>query len=423
MANSESPPQSPTPDLSYLSPLVAPVIPAIIDPDDPEGLVRAGTAGNDLEVLVPMWSEPPPDGMSDIARLFWGTPPVEVDHQVVTAPVDPTVVELLLKVPKAYLQADGRYEVFYRVDSWSGTPTDSLPRTLTLDSQPPGEGLPLEPLLLPDDLEHGLIDQAYLDSHAGIVELRMPRPLYGGAKAGDVLALYWTQTIPPTGGALKTKTISQAELDAQDIRVQLLASEIGAPGTDGAFHALYRLSDRAGNETAFSKEAMAIVALGQGPGDYPAVDFPDADLWGYYLCEHKPWEGIRVRVPLAAGVTAGDRVILLWQGFATFNGLDPIDGTQGRFEEVVEAADLSVGDLDIWVQPYRPYIEPILSGSAIARYVLVKSTGLPGLSKQSLVKIDRRCPDGSLCGPAPSVLQVRETWWRRLLRWFRRADP
>ncbi|MGW7774715.1 hypothetical protein ACTWM0_17410 [Pseudomonas machongensis] len=418
MANREIPSLGPNADLSHFAPLDAPGIPAVIDPDDPDGLLRAGEWENGLDVIVPMWPVPPPDGETDTLRLFWGTPAVEVACHPVTGPVDPSVVEFPLQVPKAFLDTDGRFDVSYKVDHWSGVPVDSIPRTVTLDSQPPGAGQPLEALLLPVDLEHGLIDQAYLDSHGGIVELRLPLPLYVGAEDGDVLSLYWTQTLPPTNGVLKTKTIIQAELDAQDVRVQLLASEIAAPGTDGVFHAVYTVRDLAGNESPYSRETVAAVVLGQGQGTYPEVAFPDADRNGYYLCEHKPWEGIRARVPLARGFDVDDRIILLWEGFESFNGVGPIAGTKGRFEDRVEAADLTAGFLDIRVQPYTPYIEAIVAGSAIARYVVIKATGLPGLSRPGLVKIDRRLPDGSRCGPARSQPQARETLWRRFRRAF-----
>ncbi|RSC29560.1 hypothetical protein EGT09_25260 [Pseudomonas putida] len=418
MASRESPPSKAESDVRHLTSLELPGIPAVIDPDDPNGLVRAGTWENDLEVRVPVWPVLPEDGRTDELRLFWGTPAVEVDFLPVTGPVDPDVTEFWLKVPKDFLKIDGRYEVFYQVRSWSGFPDNSPSRAVTLDSQPPGAGLPLEALLLPVDLEHGLIDQAYLDSHGGIVELRLPLPLYAGAEGGDVLSLYWTQTLPPTNGVLKTKTITQAELNAQDVRVQLLASEIAAPGTDGVFHAVYTVRDLAGNESPYSRETVAAVVLGQGQGTYPEVAFPDADRNGYYLCEHKPWEGIRARVPLARGFDVDDRVILLWEGFESFNGVGPIAGTKGRFEDRVEAADLTAGFLDIRVQPYTPYIEAIVAGSAIARYVVIKATGLPGLSRPGLVKIDRRLPDGSRCGPARSQPQARETLWRRLRRVF-----
>ncbi|MGY4523641.1 hypothetical protein [Pseudomonas sp. TE21394] len=421
MANREIPLLGPDADLSHFAPLDAPDIPAVIDPDDPDGLLRAGDWENGLDVIVPMWPVSPPDGETDTLRLFWGTPAVEVDSLPVTGPVDPGVVEFPLQVPKAYLDADGRFELSYKVDSWSGVPVESIPRTVTLDSQPPGAGKPLEALLLPVDLEHGLIDPAYLDGHGGIVELRLPLPLYAGAKDRDELSLYWTQTLPPSNGVLKTKTITQAELDAQDVRVQLLATEIAGPGTDGVFYAVYTIRDLAGNEAPYSLETAAIVALGQGQGTYPEVAFPDADRNGYYLCEQKPWEGIRVRVPLARGFDLNDRVILLWEGFESFNGVGPIAGTKGRFEDRVEAADLSAGFLDIRVQPYTPYIEPIVTGSAIARYVVIKDTGLPGLSRPGLVKIDRTWPGGGLCGPAGSQPQARETLWRRLLRGFWRA--
>lgn len=415
MAHHEVPPLEPEQDLSQFAPLPQPLIPAVIDPDDPDGLVYTGTQENDLDVRVPVWPVLPPDGQADILRLFMGTPPIEVDSARITGPVDPGISEFLMEVPKLYLQPDGRYDVSYQVEGWQGQLVDSLPRTITIDTRPPSYDKQLEALLLPTDLTNGLIDQAYLDSHGGIVELRVPRPLYLGAEAGDVLSLYWSRSNPPTNAALKRKPITQAELDAEDIRVELTADEIAAPATDGLFYATYKVRDRAGNEAPFSRETTAVVALRPGQGDYPEAEFPDADKWGYYLCEHKPWEGIKVRVPLAAGFAVQDRVSLMWEGFETLNGVNPIAGTKGRFEAQVAPADLTAGYLDIWVRPYQPYIEPIVEGSGTARYLVTKFTGQTGMSRQNLVKINRTLPGGELCGPARRIPLARQPWWRRLL--------
>jgi hypothetical protein len=141
-------------------------------------------------------------------------------------------------------------------------------------------------------------------------------------------------------------------------------------------------------------------------GDLPEPEFPDATLYGYIHCAHEPWNGIKVRIVFVRNLFEyQDQITLFWQGFRTLNGNDPIVGTEGTFLRTVSAQHVADGYLDILVEPFIPYIEPMIEGSALASYRLVKLSGQSGGSYEGLVKINRQLPSGEVCGPVVEVAQ------------------
>lgn len=390
--------------------LVMPQVPAIIDPSDPDGLVGTGTQLEDLDVLIPLWPVSAEPGETDILELFWSSAPAgsPVATQRFAGPVDPALFPFSLKVDENFLQPDGQYQVWYGVIGDNGASVSSDRRTVTVDTRPPSYNQQLAALLLPDDLPGGLINESYLASHNDEIELRLPIPLYLDAEKGDVVHLYWSQNNPPTSAIINSKTVTQAEIDANDIRINLPGSAIRDPDRDGNFYATHKVRDRAGNETqTFSRETAATVMLKPLPGgDLPEPEFPDATLQGYIHCAHEPWNGIRVRVEFVRNLFEfQDQVTLFWQGYRTLNGRDPIDGTEGMFSRTISAQNVTEGYLDVLVEPFIPHIEPIVEGSALASYRLTKLSGQSGSSYEGLVKINRKLPSGEICGPVRLAAQ------------------
>ncbi|WP_341959497.1 hypothetical protein [Pseudomonas sp. RC10] len=390
--------------------LDVPQVPAIIDPNDPKGLVATGTQLTDLDVLVPLWPEQAGPGEWDIVTLFWSgaAPGAPVATQRFDGPVDPADFPFALRVDENLLQPDGEYQVWYVVTGDNGAAVSSARRTVTIDTRPPSYNQQLLALLLPVDMPDGVINEAYLLSHGDQVELRLPSPVYLDAEEGDVVDLYWSVDNPPTNSVVASKTVSQAEIDADDIRILLPGSVIRAPDRDGNFYATYKVRDLAGNETqTFSRETAATVMLKPLPGgDLPEPEFPDATLQGYIHCAHEPWNGIRVRVAFVRNLFEyQDQITLHWQGYRTLNGNDPIAGTEGVFARTVSVQNVTDGYMDILVEPFIPHIEPIIEGSALASYRLTKFSGQSGGSYEGLVKINRQLPSGEICGPVPLMLQ------------------
>jgi hypothetical protein len=384
--------------------LPVPHVPAIIDPTDPDGVVATGTHLSDLEVLIPLWPVTANPGDTDLLELFWSSASAgaPVASQAFPGPVDAADFPFLLKVDLNLLQPDGAYEVWYRVTADSGSEVWSERQKVTIDTRPPSYNQQLQALLRPDDLV-GSITEAYLASHNDQVELRLPSPVYLDAEEGDVVDLYWSQNNPPTTSVVASKTVTQAEVDAADIRINLPGQAIRDPNRDGNYYATYKVRDRAGNETQnFSRETPATVMLKPLPGgDLPEPEFPDADIYGYIHCAHEPWNGIKVRIVFVRNLFEyQDQITLFWQGYRTWNGNDPIAGTEGTFVRTVSAQNVKDGYLEIVVEPFIPYIEPVVEGSALASYRLVKFSGQSGGSDEGLVKINRKLPSGEICGPA-----------------------
>jgi hypothetical protein len=138
----------------------------------------------------------------------------------------------------------------------------------------------------------------------------------------------------------------------------------------------------------------------------PEPEFPEADIYGYINCDDQPWNGIVVRVAFVRNLFEyQDQITLYWQGYRTFNGGDPIAGTEGVFARTVSAQNLTDGYMDVVVEPFIPHIEPIIEGSALATYRLTKVSGQSGASYEGLVKINRQLPSGEICGPVTQAVQ------------------
>lgn len=384
--------------------LARPDVPAIIDPADPDGLVRTGTHLLDLKVLIPLWPVNAEPGETDLVELFWSgaVPGVPVTRQTFDGPIDPSLFPFPLLLEKNYLQPDGRYEVWYRVTISNGSQVESDHQPVTIDTRPPSYNQQLLALLLPPDLT-GNITEAYLASHGDAVELRLPDPLYLDAEAGDTIDLYWSENNPPISTVVSSQVVTQAAIDANDVRINLPGTAIRASNRDGNFYATYKVRDRAGNETqTFSRERSVTVALKPLPGgDLPEPEFPDATREGYIHCAHEPWNGIRVRIAFVRNLFEyQDQITLYWQGYRTLNGRDPITGTEGIFSRTISVQNVTDGYLDVLVEPFIPHIEPIIEGSALATYRLTKFSGQSGGSYEGLVKINRLLPGGDICGPA-----------------------
>jgi hypothetical protein len=412
--------------------LAPPEVPAIIDSNDPEGLVQTGTHLADLEVLIPLWPVTATSDETDLLQLYWSgqSSDTPVASASFPGPINAAQFPFPLTVDKNLLQPDGQYRLWYSVTNDTATVTPSDPRTVTIDTRPPSYDKQLLALLLPDDLAGGVINEAYLASHNDGVELRLPSPVYLDADDGDVVDLYWSQNNPPTTAAVESKEVRQTEIDADDIRIILPGSVVRSPDRDGSFYATYKVRDRAGNETdSFSRETPAFVALKPLPGgDLPEPEFPEADKYGYINCDNQPWNGITVRVSFVGNLFEyQDKITLYWQGYRTLNGKDPIAGTEGVFPGEVSAQNLTDGYLDILVEPFMPYIEPIIEGSALASYRLIKVGGPSGASYEGLVKINRQWPSGEICGPgrqampSDAVLTGRCKVCRKITRLIARA--
>lgn len=302
--------------------LEKPLVTAVLDQADPEGLLPTGTQNQDLEAFIEKrWAVYAYDpNMSDKIELYWA---LSINKQNATpiwsielpGPIEESIFPYPLFVPKNLLQADGRHELWYVItSSFIAFPTPSFHKIVTIDTTAPSYEKQLESLLYPSDLVGTVITEAYLATHLDTVELTLPLPLYTGVADGDVISLYWSDVYPPTGPAVLEKTVLDAEIIAQDIRLDLSGDTIRAPAKNGIFYALYKVRDRAGNETlTFSKPATATVSLDPLPGILPAPTVPLHDTDGL-LHRADARSGINVQVVFFDHALPTDEVVFTWDG-------------------------------------------------------------------------------------------------------------
>ncbi len=297
-------------------------IPSVIDESDPEGLLPTGSQNRKLLVEVPeRWPEYAIENEVDTVRLYWMRPlrePVLVDEVELPGPITEDMFPYPLKVSQNLLQPDGRFEVWYAVAiSAGGAGAPSEHRFVTVDTQPPSYDKQLEELLFPSNLPGKIITEEYLQNNNDKVEFRLPLPLYTGAKKGDVLELFWSPTNPPTEPSVTTKPISDAEIIAEDIRVDLSGNDIRAPNQNGMFHAFYKLRDRAGNETlTFSKPATGTVSLIPWPSLLPPPTVPlhDDDNLVHRADARARVHAVVENIP--PPLLPNDQIELVWDGVA-----------------------------------------------------------------------------------------------------------
>jgi hypothetical protein len=295
-------------------------IPSVIDDDDPDGLLPTGTQNNPLPVYVPeRWPNYAIAGEEDILELYWARPNRAaslVQEVQLPGPITEDMFPYPLAVPTNLLQPDGRFEVWYEVVISAGGPgAPSEHRFVTFDTEAPSYDKQPGALLFPTNLPGAIITDEYLLDNNDEVEFRVPLPLYTGADDGDVLELFWSSSNPPTGSSVSTKTILRAEIDAGDIRVALSGDDIRAANQNGTFYAVYKLRDRAGNETlTFSRPAIGTVSLITWPGRLPP---PNVPLHGDDNLVHRADARAQVRAVvnnIPPPLLPNDQIQLVWDG-------------------------------------------------------------------------------------------------------------
>ncbi|WP_122663889.1 hypothetical protein [Pseudomonas viridiflava] len=302
--------------------LPLPLVPAVIDINDPEGLLPTGTQNEDLEAFVEeRWKVYAPDpSISDRLEWFWALSinrqnPTLVGSVELIGPVEDSIFPYPIPVPKNLLQSDGKHELWYVVtSSLISFPTPSNHKFVTIDTTAPSYDKQLESLLYPADLTGTVITADYLATHSDTVELSLPLPLYTGVSEGDSIFLYWSDVNPPLGLPVSTKTVLGPEIIAQDIRLDLKGDIIRSFNKNGIFHAFYKVRDRAGNETlTFSLPATATVSLDPLPVVLPAPTIPLHDNDGL-LHRADARSAIKIEITYFDNALPTDEVVFNWDG-------------------------------------------------------------------------------------------------------------
>ena len=299
-------------------------VPDVIDPTDPEGLLPSGSDTKDLHAYIDtLWVNPAEAPEYDIIKWYWAPKKMDPADEIYCAgtvvllgDIDPALFPYKLVYDKSFLQQDGGYDLWYTVtNSGTGVTDTSVEKKLTVDTQAPSYDKQAGALIPPGDLM-GVITDAYLDTHDDKVEYSLPLPLYTGAHERDVVSLYWFDSNPAIGLPVAEFTVSQADIDANDIRVYLTGDVIRAAQKNGTFYAGYKVRDRAGTETLnVSKEVSAVVALTPWPSILPP---PTVPLFEDDSLIHRAdaRSGVYAHIDWIVDTQPGDLIAFEWDGIA-----------------------------------------------------------------------------------------------------------
>ncbi|NWC00494.1 hypothetical protein HX882_31930 [Pseudomonas gingeri] len=338
------------------------------------------------------------DDTNWIAVVWDGTPLPEF-------PVDITRFPLKAPVDWAVLKAQGmgplRAKVDYRVRTAPGvyTPasTDiSVPVNLTIA----GQDHAAAPGLINVDLELlevwgqspllnvlTALDDG-LDATARVTLFDDPHPF-------EEILLYWGRISQPVG----SYTVQPGDIAGKIVSIPVPWSAIEQDKNNPTLPVYYVTSNGVNEQQSLVTEVNVLIETIQG---LPAPTFPSTNpVEGYLHCCSVPrlWDGVRVAIAGNANFSAGDTVLLIWQGSKGLNGSQPIKGARGTFTKVLNDADAR-GGFEVLVEPYDPLIEPMIDNdSATVFYRLIKANGGIGVSEMDFVKINRTLPSGEVCGP------------------------
>lgn len=294
--------------------LNAPVVDAIIDPAD--GTLHKDAVKENLVVKIPEWFNLPEQGDVDYVTLQWayvsldGTPGPFNDAGDKTpfpGPLTSGNFPLEMSVSKQYL-ADGRSQLRYKYESWSGAESLSVVLPLICDGTAPYGDIEPPSLILPQDT----ITDEYLAANGNQVIGTVPG--YPDWQLGDTVSYWWEKApLPDDPDFPPVTTIPVAGPAGSPQQVIFSAEYIKLKG-DGDVVAFYSLRDKAGNRSRYPKTlATASVALGPIPIDLekPVVPFADDDN----LIDLKDAiAGVKVQIPAFTGyhVGGGDQIELTW---------------------------------------------------------------------------------------------------------------
>ncbi|MCF4995070.1 hypothetical protein GIW70_00640 [Pseudomonas syringae] len=272
MAASETPTDQQASAAEPAADLEKPKVPAVLDPDDPTGLLPLRVLGQDLIVTYTGWDFSVIPGRVDDVEL--GFTPVGADFRKVSTQDYPAGEPVDLPQTQCVpvdLLSQGVYDVSIKVYRGGLNPVESPKKRITIDTTKPNFGNIPDPVIFPDEL-NGVISESYLTQHGQVV---VEVPYYDDVRVGDRAVYYWTDKVIPPDNEIE---IREQEFSAQDIIDRRLLITVYAdqirPWGSGTRYMYYRLRDRAGNIGPNALLAMITVDLTPLPGILPPPRVP-----------------------------------------------------------------------------------------------------------------------------------------------------
>jgi len=307
--------------------ITVPDVDGIIDAD---GTLSSSVLGKDLVVKIPAWFSLPEDGDVEYVTLQWayvgpdGTAGSFTD--VVKKPFPGPMTEAdfpqEMSIPKQYL-ADGRSQLRYKYESWSGSESLSAVLHLICDGTAPYGDIEPPPLELPKET----ITDEYLAAHDNQVIGTVPG--YPDWQPGDTVLYWWEKAPLPDEPDFQPVGTIAVDGPAGTPQKVIFSAEYIKDKGDGDVVTFYSLRDKAGNRSRYPKTpATASVALGPVPNNLkdPVVPFAGDDL----IDLKDAIAGVRVLIPEFTGHHVGgrDQIELTWG--TTVAALHPV-GTSPVF--------------------------------------------------------------------------------------------
>ena len=290
----------------------APEVPAVIDKDDPRGLLPVRALGTDLIVTFMEFGRGIGPGESDWVEL--GFMPAGTEFRRVADRYYPNTDIILfpqtLTVPSDLL-AEGVYEVAIRISISEVNPKESVRKTLPIDKTQPNIGRQPLAVTFPAELG-GTITETYLTEHGQVI---VEVPWYDDVRAKDRAVYFWTnQKIPPDSEvAIREQEFSQEDIDNGKLQITVYADEI-RPWGEGKRYLYYWLRDLAGNTGPKSYLSEITVDLTPAPGALPPPRVPLSSRG--MVDRQQAREGVHVEIVEYDLADTTHWVAIFWDGIA-----------------------------------------------------------------------------------------------------------
>ncbi|WP_143515036.1 MULTISPECIES: hypothetical protein [unclassified Pseudomonas] len=245
--------------------LNAPDVKGIVDPSD--GTLHRDALTQALEVRIPPWPILPDDpelGWEELQLEFSLTgadgsfkdigPLEQYD-----APILPGDFPILLSFPQRDIPVNGELWIRYKHIDYLGSESWSAAIKLICDSIPPwGEQVVPDPVQLPP----GHINESYLASHPGGIEVILPPR--ADEQPGDTFKLYYLEKWPEEQSEFGTP-VAEGPVPA-DRKVIISVEKVREKG-DGRFFVTFFEFDKATNKSRMAYPGSVDVVLGDEPED------------------------------------------------------------------------------------------------------------------------------------------------------------
>lgn len=210
----------------------APKVPAVLDPDDPWGLLPLSALGDDLAVTFMDFQQGAPGpGEADLVELGFmskGAAFQMVDEKWYPTS-DPIDFPQTLKVP-SYRLKEGVYEVAIRISRYGNNPVEGDRKTLTIDTSKPNFGNTPGPVVFPAELG-GVVTETYLIQEG---EVSVLVPWYIDAAVGDRAEYYWTDNASPPDSEVPIREQEFSPEDIADKRLRITGQTSGIETSGGS---------------------------------------------------------------------------------------------------------------------------------------------------------------------------------------------